>query len=498
MLGLFSTKSNHPLADPKEARVLLAELAASQAAAGLEEATSWCESVAADENLRLDRRIEILLQLDETAVLHARRTARDYLTSPRQGRTQEMRLWGVNHGYWATLCAAYESCQARAQAKEKGADALKSHQALLAARMLHAYAALLKWDQFRYGPIDPRLWASMGQVHLAAKAAKVSEKAVTLYTVGSIETTPEREYLKALAFHSSSMDKLLPLEIEIAERLIAHFLPGFVFTDQARPDNVYWCDSAKPLPPTRLARLPEISPTLCFFSSGAALGAAEALRQQIDETKEVPASLVLGGQYPPRVVLPVLTHLIACWAPRPPMRTHARHHVKSRLAVVHGIAGVHQRIAGVEGDFPDTESWVVDDVSIGGMGTQVPLGPNDWICIGSLLAIQPEGGNNWLVGIVRRFSRVSDKIGAVGLETVGRTPRAIVADSGGLKTDAILLESTLSLGGLARVILPTAAWEDFIPMVFEAEGKTIRLQPREILETGAEFVVGSYRVEAIA
>ncbi|HMX16511.1 MAG TPA: hypothetical protein PKD29_06635, partial [Rhodocyclaceae bacterium] len=63
MLGLFSTKSNHPLADPKEARVLLAELAASQAAAGVEEATSWCESVAADENLRLDRRIEILLQL---------------------------------------------------------------------------------------------------------------------------------------------------------------------------------------------------------------------------------------------------------------------------------------------------------------------------------------------------------------------------------------------------------------------------------------------------
>ena len=497
MLGLFSSKSNHPLADPKEAKTLMAELAGSQAASGLEEATSWCESVMSDENLRLDRRLEILLQLDETAVLHARRTGRDYLTSPRQGRSQELKLWGLNHGYWAALCAAYESCQARAQAKEKGADAMKQQVALLAARMLHSYAALLKWDQFRYGPIDPRLWAAMGQVYLAAKAARVGDKTVTLYSVGNLETTPAREYLKAMVFHASSMDKLLPLEIEIAERLIAHFLPGFVFTDQARPDNVYWCDSAKPLPPTRLAKLPEVSPTLCFFSAGGALGAAEALRRDIDETKEVPASLVLGGQYPPRVVLPVLTHLIACWGPRPPMRNHARHHVKSRLAVVHGIADVHRRIAGSEGDFPDTESWVVDDVSIGGMGAQVPLGANDWIRIGSLLAIQPEGGSNWLVGIVRRFSRVSERLGAVGLETVGRTPRAIVADSGGLKTEAILLESTLSLGGLARVILPTAAWEDFIPMVFEAEGKTIRLQPREILETGAEFIVGSYRVEAI-
>ncbi len=497
MLGLFSSKSGHPLADAKEAKMLLGELAASEPVGGLEEATAWYESVTADEHLRLDRRLEILLQLDETAIIHARRTGRDYLTSPRQGRAQEIRLWGLNHSYWLALASAYEACQARAQAKEKGADALKSNAPLVAARMLHAYAALIKWDQFRYGPIDARLWQTMGRSYLEILAAKAARKSVVLYAIGNVETTPELEYLKALVFHASSMDKLLPLEIEIAERLISHFLPGFVFTDQARPDNVYWCDASKPLPPTRLARLPEITPTLCFFSAGSALGAAEALRAQIDETKEVPPTLVLGGQYPARVVLPVLTHLISCWAPKPPMRNHTRHHVKSRLAVVNGMAAVHARIGGGEEGGTETESWVVDDVSIGGMGAHVPLGANDWIRIGSLLAIQPEGGSNWLVGIVRRFSRESEKQGSVGIETVGRTPRSIVADSGGLKTDAILLESALTLGGLARVVLPATAWEDFIPMIFTAEGKTIRLQPREILETGVEFVVGSYRVESV-
>lgn len=40
-----------------------------------------------------------------------------------------------------------------------------------------------------------------------------------------------QQYRQALVVHSSSMDSLLPLEIELADRLIAHFLPGFVFTE---------------------------------------------------------------------------------------------------------------------------------------------------------------------------------------------------------------------------------------------------------------------------
>ena len=37
--------------------------------------------------------------------------------------------------------------------------------------------------------------------------------------------------------------------IELAERLIAHFLPLFVFTAEVRPNNVYWIDAAKAAPP---------------------------------------------------------------------------------------------------------------------------------------------------------------------------------------------------------------------------------------------------------
>ena len=71
-------------------------------------------------------------------------------------------------------------------------------------------------------------------------------------------------------FYSSSMDSLLPLEIELAERLIAYFLPGFVFSAKGIETSVYWVDPATPQPPVRLARMPAPSPTLRFFQPGTA------------------------------------------------------------------------------------------------------------------------------------------------------------------------------------------------------------------------------------
>ena len=49
------------------------------------------------------------------------------------------------------------------------------------------------------------------------------------------------------------MDSLLPLEIELAERFIAHFLGQFEFPATAEHDCVYWVDLSLAQPPLRLA-----------------------------------------------------------------------------------------------------------------------------------------------------------------------------------------------------------------------------------------------------
>lgn len=498
MLGLFSSRPDHPLADAKEAKRICGALLTREPEAALDEATALLESLARTEGFRIEQRLAAVLQLDEAAGVPARRLCRDYVTAQRLSRGQEFRLWQVNRAYWAALIGEYENCLERYAANEKAAESIKSSLGLLHARLLHAGANHLKWDQFRYGPADNRLWQRLGRIYLAAVGRRLAQQKLVLYA-GLPETTVEAEYLRALVFQASSMDKLLPAGIEIAERLIANFLPRFVFTDQVRPDNVYWVDAARAQPPARLARPPEISPSLRFFNSIPAVAALQALKARIANDGRIPAEVNLGGQYPVATVIAVLDHLAACWSPTPPMRGHARHRVKSRLAVVHGLAGLHVRLQGRD-DCLDCESWLVDDVSQGGLGALAPLigasGAGDWLRIGALLGMRPEGGDNWLVGIVRRFSRDSDAQGAVGIETLSKTPRAIVADCGGLQTEGILLDA-LKPGESVRVVLPATAWEDGMSLLFPFDGAQARLFPEALLESGADTAIGRYFVQSL-
>lgn len=495
MLGMFSARPDHPLADARQARRLLAELPAQEPASAIDNATAWIESLVASDEFRLDRRLDRVLQLDEATLPQARRLGREYLTAPRLGRAQESRLWQLNRGYWGELVAAYEDILARAGDDRKGAESLRERLPLLHARLLHAHGSRLKWDQFHYGPIDGLLWMAMGRAYLSAVQYDAALRGVALYP--GIETTPEAEYLKVLVFHASSMDSLMPVEIEIAERLIAHFLPRFALTGQMRPDSVYWVDAARPLPPTRLAKLPEITPTLRFFGTAQAVESITELRARIEQAGELPAGINFGGQYSPRVVLSVLDHLARRWAKKPPMRFHARHRVKTRMTVVVGLDAIHPRLAGQGGQEGAEETWIAENVSMGGLGAEVPAGN---MRIGSLLGMRPEGGDNWLIGAVRRFSRRADpEVGSgdtVGIETISRQPRALVADCGGLLTECILLDP-LAAGEEVRVLVPADDREGEIPLLFTLDGLRVRLLPQAMVASGSDYSIGRYRVETI-
>ena len=489
-LGFFSKDAgDHPLADPKETKEALAALVGADAHTYVDEVCAWLQSLGTAETLRLERRAELALQLDEASASHARRLAREYLTSA-HSRSREFRLWQSGTRYWAALIAAYEEVLTRADAAK---NSLKPFQPLLHARMLHAYGAALKWGQFRYGPIDPNIWSDAGRLYLAA--GKLASQPLTLYE-GWPATSVAGEYLKLLVFHASSMSNLLPLEIELAERLIAHFLPMFVLTHEARPENVYWVDACKPLPPSRLLKQPQPSPTLRYFSTGAAQSSIEVLRGRIHQTREIPSNLPLGGQYPPEVVVKVLDHLAQSCAPNPPERSHDRQRIKSLLAVIHGFAEIRLRLGGDDGT-QEGETWVAEDVSIGGFGAQVSLVNNEWLKVGVFVGMRPEGSEHWLVGIVRRFSRETQGVGSVGVETLGRAPRAATLECTGARHPCVLLDAGLGIGEETLVLLPSAAWEDYMPAVVSCEGLQAKLTPRLVVLHADDYTVGRYRVEEI-
>lgn len=503
ILNLFSSRPDHPLADAKELKRVIAELPLDNAFKAVDEIYGWFESLHHADDFRVDHYFDVIRQLDEAAQPHLRRLARDYLHSPRLSKPEERRLWTINSGYWSGIAGLYAHCLARVRQspKDKGSEALKPSLPLLAARLLAARAAQLKWVEYRYGTVSEASWLGLGQAYLAAESAGFAQKPLQLYPNNPGLTSATQQYLQALVFHSSSMDSLRPIEIELADRLIGHFLPGFVFSATCHPDSVYWVDVAGASPPARLARPPEaVTPTLRFFSPGSAPQALSDLIRTV-ERGEVPDSLNLGGQYQARVVLPVLRHLAIYWAPSPPLREHQRHPVKTRISVLHGFDDSFTVFAGEVarlGKERNAESWVVENVSLGGFCAGVDDLRGDWLQIGALLSMQPEGGENWVLGAVRRYNKDSDSHASVGIQSLSKLaqsielrPRAtgIAAISG---IPGIWLREG-NAPGEARIVLPSTSFDLRESLEFSLDGRSYLLTPVELEERSGDYEIARYR-----
>lgn len=497
ILDLFSAKPDHPLADARELRRIIAELPLDNAYKAVDEVVGWLDSLQNPEGFKLEHLFETVRQLDNAAQPHLRRLARDYLNSPRLSKTEEKRLWATSNQFWLLLGQLYSICLERYRHKEKGSAALKPHLALIFARLIQARGTQLKWRQYHYAPVDNALWQLLGAAFLLAQAEGVADIQQALYPGQVSLSSPTLEYLKVLVLHASSMDSLLPLEIELAERLIAHCLSQFSLTRQSTPESVYWIDPAQATPPVRLLRQPKPSPTLHFFAPGRAM---ETLQELIAKTKAegLPADLNLGGQYPPRIVLPVLEHLAMYWSPTPPVREHKRHQVKSLLTVVNGYDNITQVFGGNQAAEAATESWIADNVSLGGFGAQVTNIRGDWLRVGALLAMQPEGGDNWLLGVVRRYGRETETQAAVGIQTLARQAVAVSLRSLGgtsyttTKVAGILLRDSVS-DGEVRLVMPPATFDRHSSLECVVDGQTLRLRPMDIQESGTDYEIARYQ-----
>ncbi|MFZ4534973.1 hypothetical protein [Propionivibrio sp.] len=503
IMNLFSSRPDHPLGDPREFKRVLVELPLDNAFKAVDEVYGWFESLQQADDFRLDRFFDVVRQLDEAAQPHVRRLTRDYLHSARLSKSEERRMWTLCYNYWGEVSSLYARCLERAMQnpKDKGSEALKSSLPLAATRLLAARATQLKWVVYRYGPIGEDLWRGLGQPYLAAEAAGYAQKPVPLYPGQPGLTSVAQQYLQALIFHSSSMDSLMPLEIELADRLSANFQPGFVFSKDCLRDSVYWVDAASGLPPIRMARQPDsLLPTLRFFSPGTAPQALNELMRSV-ERGEVPADLNLGGEYLAKVLLPVLRHLAMYWAPKPPQREHARHAVKTRMAVLQGFDDCFTVFAGDVARFGKehtAESWVVENVSRGGFGAGIDDLGGDWLKIGALISMQPEGGENWVLGVVRRYKKDSDVHASVGIQTLSRQAQSVELrprTSGFSATGAIpgiwLREGNAP--GATRMVLPPASFDLRESLEFAHDGRRYLLTPVEREDIGSNFEIGHYR-----
>ena len=484
-------KPDHPLADPKEARRLLGELSAADPLKGLEDLAHWHESVAAAEGFRPDARILALISLDDAAQPRIRKVAGAYLAAARPSRVQENLMWARVYEYWRQAGLAYTGSIEELERGAKGADAARPLIPQLCVRAARAVGQRLKWLHLRYGPIDGSLWRMLNGIYAFAEARGAADAKAPVHA-GAAETTPRLEYLRALVLYASSPDSLLPPEVEVAERLIGELAATFELAKAAGKQSSHWIDLAEGMAPLRLAKRPQTAPGVRFLGAAAALRELESMIQRIEGTRQLPASL--AGELEPEAALALLRHLATYWSPVPPERKHPRHHVKSRLSIVHGFEGVRGVLNGAAAELArGAENWIVENVSAGGFGAVVPQAKGDWLKIGALLAMQPDGGNNWVVGMVRRVSKISSQESRVGIQTLSRAPELAHFSVRGNAEEGVLLPAPGVGMGETTIALRSGVFVAGQNLESARAGRSYMYLPQGLSERGEDYDIVRFR-----
>jgi len=469
-------KPDHPMADRKEATRVLGELPAQDHKA-LEELSHWYESLSSAEGFKPDERAQRFAMLDEAAQPRLRKVAKDYLASVRSAkgsRAQEGMVWTRMHEYWRLT----------AQALAKAIDGNKPQPAIVLGA-LRAFAQQLKWQQLRYGPIDPSVWAQMNRIYLVAETRGIAEA--------------KTEYLKAAMFSAASPDTRPAAELELAERIIGELAGAFTISNAPSPELPYAVDLAQPVAPTRASRA-KPGAGARYFGAGGALGTLQNLSERLLAKREVPAELKPQPEDDPETVLGLLRHLSMYWAPAAPERKHKRHNVQSKLTVAHGFDGVIEALGGDPDDSLNFgakiagDEWAADNVSAGGFGAIVPQAKSEWVKVGALIAARPEGGANWMVGTVRRVSRVSKDELRVGVETLSRTPAPSRFALPNLQqVQGVLLPPVTPSNGDAAIALRAGAYARGENLETSAGGKHRIYMPQGLAERGDDYEIVKFK-----
>ena len=497
-MGLFGGgKPDHPLADPKEAKRLLEALPENDAVKALDELMHWMESVAAVEGFKPEVRIQLLLMLDDAAQQRVRKLAKDYFADARPSRFQENRLWTALHGYWKQAGYSYARAVDQFVQNVKGVEAAKGQLPLLLVRALRSFAQQVKWMHMRYGPIDLNSWGVFNSVYAFAEMRQLAQTRVAVYAGLAGESTPQLEFLKGAMFSASAPDGLLPLEVELAERMIGAYAQRYVLGTAPAPAFAFWTDLAQAMTPARASRAPQPVPGLRCFGAGAALAEIHELAEKLMVGGPLPSDLSLGASYEPQAVLEVARHLHMYWSPQAPERKTQRHAVKSRLSVTYGYDGVVGVLGGgdsLDFDNQKSESWIVENVSAGGFGAVVPQLKGDWLRVGALLALQPEGGNNWVLGVVRRVNKTASQQARVGIETLSKTPvlsQFAVSGVASVSEQGVLLKN--GEAAEARIVLKPGVFAPAQNLeVARGERHHVYI-PQAVAERGEDYEIARFR-----
>lgn len=498
MLGMFSNKSDHPLANLKSAQQLLNDLPKSDAVEVLKELGQYIEMLFNPANgFRLDHQFAVLRMFDEAAHPYFRKITHSYFAPVSPNTFSENRLWAAMNNYAHFCDLSYLDLLVGLQQGEKGGAGVKSNLALICARGIYAVFAKMECFAVRYMQLDPLLWNHLAAYYTYAENEKCLDEPISIYAGSGTQTTVRRLFGCGLMWYTSGVGMFKPLDLHIAKRLITHLSKSFTVSEQSLADSLYVFDLAKPSSPAKAKASDVMYPqSVRFIGSGTAASQFGDILKTLGKDL-VPTELNMGVSYSALAVADVTQLLAKCCNSPLPTRLDQRRKIKVNMNVVTGFSQVVDKVV-VDFHLGDSDSWEVEDISSTGLSCILPAARANTVKIGALIGLQPDKVQHWSAGIVRRLSRDAQNNLRVGVEMLASKVVGIVmlghdgthADA---KNPALFLDKPDIQNGEGWVLMKQDTFSiNRSPTMVMGE-QSYLMMPLGLVEKGEDFDLVRYR-----
>jgi len=480
------------MADTARAAEIIAGLPADDSVKAARDAVHWLDSISQTDGFKLARRYDLIDRLDVPLKRHGQKLLEQYLALKPHAKVQEGLLWKAATDFWKALGDAYLVCVAQAESDKVAAGTFRKTLPLLIARAMRAQMLQIKWILMGYGYVSDSYWHTVARLYNYAESGGFLDEIVDIYGGAHGRGTVRQEFLRALMLGVSSTGGLSPIKQNIAERAIAHFSSVFVSGASPAAGHNFVFDLNGGVSPARILANPPDGTRLYYFGAGSALDGAQKIVDAINDTGALLSDINLGPGENINQMADTLLHLAFNWEKELPARDSERRRVSATLQVAQGIDGILSQ----GGGGGTSEIWTVENASAEGYGAIVPDRRSEWLQVGVLIGIRPEGAAAaWGAGVVRRVETDARGQRRVGIQVLSRAvvsaTMCTLAASGarGAPQHVLLLDAEPSPSGYLLAVLRPEIFtlRDALEATRTADGKTFVVTPSGMVESGPDF-----------
>lgn len=529
-------EDDHPLASEKRIAATLAEIRVEEGEGAVLDVDHWlsgAEDLAALLDAPAFRRA--VVRLDEFVQAPLLATWSTWL-DPKQRLHLSAKVWQTLVEHYAAAAQAYALCLADPQL---AADEDKTLLPRLAARAMRALVLEKKMQRLRYRAPDGAWWDKAGRLLAWARERGASQAQVPVYP-GEEPSSVWREYLVGVYLELAPLDGMPQPHIEVADALLRRHSGALVVRAQPLGGELYCLDPMSPQGPFRRDPAQTYPPSVGYVGF-------DSLRAQIvrvvsvlraNRDSSVPDWLAYA-HLPPLSLRDALHLLAMAWSAHAPQRRQQRSNTRGEARAVFGFGllrrmaacsalarsgrridydtyldimrrnrfGTAEGVADVEEVVPEpeipadpldllarlepagqqVETWLLRDVSDGGIGVQLPhlLAKH---AVGRLVGYRLAGEVDWRAGIIRRLRRDTSGRLLAGVEKLPGVPVCAQVkplqkiDHGpwaGMRelTGHGFIDAVLLSGAQQELLLPksTYAEDACYRLVVEGQSRNVRL-----------------------